>query len=65
LVGIALAQHTLGRNEASDAALEQLIDHHGKEAAYQLRRLCLAGRNPTACSNGWNAPTRSAIPVCR
>jgi hypothetical protein len=36
LVGIALAQHTLGRKEASDAALAQLIEHHGNEAAYQV-----------------------------
>ena len=35
-VGIALAQHTLGRHEASDAALKQLIEQHGNEAAYQI-----------------------------
>jgi GNAT superfamily N-acetyltransferase len=36
LVGIALAQHTLGRKEASDAALAQLIERHGNECAYQI-----------------------------
>jgi TolB-like protein/cytochrome c-type biogenesis protein CcmH/NrfG len=36
LLGIALAQHTLGNKEASDAAMAQLIEHHGNEAAYQI-----------------------------
>ena len=36
LVGIALAQHTLGHKEASDAALAQLIERHGNESAYQI-----------------------------
>jgi len=36
LVGTALAQHTLGHKEASDAAIAQLIERHGNEAAYQI-----------------------------
>jgi len=40
LVGIALAQHTLGNKEASDAALQQLGDDHGNEAAYQCAEVC-------------------------
>ena len=36
LVGIALAQHTLGHKEASDAAIAQLIERHGNESAYQI-----------------------------
>jgi TolB-like protein/class 3 adenylate cyclase len=40
LVGIALAQHTLGNKEASDAALRQLGDDHGNEAAYQCAEVC-------------------------
>jgi TolB-like protein/Tfp pilus assembly protein PilF len=36
LLGIALAQHTLGNKEASDAAVAQLIERHGNEAAYQI-----------------------------
>jgi tetratricopeptide (TPR) repeat protein len=40
LVGIALAQHTLGNKEASDAALQELGDKHGNEAAYQFAEAC-------------------------
>jgi len=40
LLGIALAQHTLGNKEASDAALRQLGDDHGNEAAYQCAEAC-------------------------
>ncbi len=36
LLGIALAQHTLGHKEESDAAMAQLIERHGNEAAYQI-----------------------------
>jgi adenylate cyclase len=36
LLGIALAQHTLGHKDQSDAALSQLIADHGNEAAYQI-----------------------------
>jgi tetratricopeptide (TPR) repeat protein len=36
LMGIALAQHALGHKEESDAAVAQLIERHGKEAAYQV-----------------------------
>jgi TolB-like protein/class 3 adenylate cyclase/Tfp pilus assembly protein PilF len=36
LLGIALAQHSLGHKEASDAAMAQLIERHGNEAAYQI-----------------------------
>jgi tetratricopeptide (TPR) repeat protein len=36
LMGIALAQHTLGHKEKSDAAMAQLIERHGNEAAYQI-----------------------------
>ncbi len=36
LLGIALAQHTLGNKDQSDAALSQLIADHGNEAAYQI-----------------------------
>jgi tetratricopeptide (TPR) repeat protein len=36
LLGIALAQHTLGRKDESDAAMAQLIERHGNEAAYQI-----------------------------
>ena len=40
LLGIALAQHTLGNKDASDAALQQLGDNHGNEAAYQCAEVC-------------------------
>jgi tetratricopeptide (TPR) repeat protein len=40
LLGIALAQHALGRKEASDAAMAQLIEHHGNTAAYQIAEAC-------------------------
>jgi adenylate cyclase len=40
LLGIALAQHTLGDKDASDAALQQLGDNHGNEAAYQVAEAC-------------------------
>jgi hypothetical protein len=40
LLGIALAQHTLGRKDQSDAALSQLIAGHGNEAAYQIAEAC-------------------------
>jgi tetratricopeptide (TPR) repeat protein len=36
LVGIALARHSLGHKEESDAAVAQLIERHGNEAAYQV-----------------------------
>ena len=40
LLGIALAQHTLGRKDQSDAAISQLIADHGNEAAYQIAEAC-------------------------
>jgi TolB-like protein/class 3 adenylate cyclase/Tfp pilus assembly protein PilF len=40
LLGIALAQHALGRKEASDAAMAQLIERHGNTAAYQIAEAC-------------------------
>jgi hypothetical protein len=40
LLGIALAQHALGRREASDAAMAQLIERHGNTAAYQIAEAC-------------------------
>ncbi len=40
LLGIALAQHTLGHKDQSDAALAQLIADHGNEAAYQIAEAC-------------------------
>ena len=39
-LGIALAQHTLGHKEESDAAMAQLIERHGNEAAYQVAEAC-------------------------
>lgn len=36
LLGIVLAQHTLGHQDESDAALARLIERHGNEAAYQI-----------------------------
>ena len=40
LLGIALAQHTLGHRQESDAAMAQLIERHGNEAAYQVAEAC-------------------------
>ena len=40
LLGIALAQHTLGHKQESDAAMAQLIERHGNEAAYQIAEAC-------------------------
>jgi len=36
LMGIALAQHTLGHKSESDAAIAGLIERHGNGAAYQV-----------------------------
>ena len=36
LLGIALAQHALGRKEEADAAMAQLIERYGNTAAYQI-----------------------------
>jgi TolB-like protein len=41
LLGIVLAQHTLGRKDESDAAMTRLIEHHGNEAAYQIAEACV------------------------
>lgn len=32
----ALAQHTLGEAEASDAALRELVDRYGTDASFQI-----------------------------
>ena len=40
LLGIALAQHTLGNKDQSGAALSQLIANHSNEAAYQIAEAC-------------------------
>ena len=40
LLGIALAQHTLGHKDQSDTALSQLIADHSNEAAYQIAEAC-------------------------
>lgn len=36
LAGTAMAYHTLGRHQASDAALRKLIASHGSDGAYQV-----------------------------
>ncbi len=36
LAGLAMAYHTLGQGEASDAALAELIDRYEQEAAYNI-----------------------------
>ena len=40
LLGLALAHHTLGHKDHSDAALSQLIADHCNEAAYQIAEAC-------------------------
>lgn len=40
LLAVALAEHTLGNKQASDAALQQLSENFSKEAAYQIAQAC-------------------------
>lgn len=45
-LGIALSEHALGNQEASDAALSQLIENHGRPFAFQIAQAyaCRDGR---------------------
>jgi len=40
LMGIAMAEHTLGHAKESQQALEELIAKHAQEAAYQIAQAC-------------------------
>ena len=52
MAGIAMAEHTLGRAQESQRALEELIAKHAHEQAYQIAEAC-AWRGEKAPAFQW------------
>jgi predicted Zn-dependent protease len=52
LTGEALAYHALGRQQASEAALRELITRHGNDSAYQIAQV-YAYRGETGKALEW------------